>query len=123
LRSVEMITETLLSIGALEGDRGANIKSMSYRKFYPHGLGHYLGLDVHDIGIYKERGRDFELKAGMLMTNEPGLYFRERGNPYYGIGVRIEDDLLITESGAECLTHELPREVSAIENLRTIATT
>jgi Xaa-Pro aminopeptidase len=122
-RSVEMLTETLLSLGVLEGDLQANIKSMTYRKFYPHGLGHYLGLDVHDTGIYRERGKDFELKVGMLITNEPGLYFRERGNPYYGIGVRIEDDLLITESGSEVLTHELPRDVNQIETLRTIATT
>jgi Xaa-Pro aminopeptidase len=120
-RSVEMLTETMLSIGVLEGDLSANIKSMAYRKYFPHGLGHYLGLDVHDVGIYRERGKDFELKAGMLMTNEPGLYFRERGNPYYGIGVRIEDDLLITATGAENLTHEIPRDVSSIENLRTIA--
>lgn len=122
-RSVEMLTETLLSLGVLEGDLQANIRSMIYRKYYPHGLGHYLGLDVHDIGIYRERGKDFELKSGMVMTNEPGLYFRERGNPYFGIGVRIEDDLLITDNGCEVLTIDLPRDVSTIENLRTIATT
>jgi Xaa-Pro aminopeptidase len=123
-RSVEMLTETLIRLGVLDGDLQANIKSMSYRRFYPHGLGHYLGLDVHDVGIYKERGLDFELKAGMLLTNEPGLYFRERGgSPYYGIGVRIEDDLLVTSTGVEVLTAGLPREVNEIEHLRTIATT
>ena len=122
-RSIEMLTETLLSIGVLEGDLQANIKGMTYRKYYPHGLGHYLGLDVHDTGIYRERGRDFELKAGMLLTNEPGLYFRERGNAYFGIGVRIEDDLLVTDSGCDVLTKDLPRDVSEIETFRTIANT
>ena len=121
LQSVEMLTEALLSIGILSGTRAENIESLAYRKYYPHGLSHYLGLDVHDVGVYRERGQDFILKPGMLMTNEPGLYFRERGNPYYGIGVRIEDDLLITATGAENLTQELPRDVEAIENLRTTA--
>jgi Xaa-Pro aminopeptidase len=121
-QSVEMITEILLRLGVLDGDLAANIKLLSYRKYFPHGLGHYLGLDVHDVGIYHEAGKDFLLKPGMLLTNEPGLYFRERGNPYFGIGVRIEDDLLITENGCEVLTHEIPRDVAQIENLRTIAT-
>ncbi len=120
-RSVEMITEALLSLGVLEGDRDSNIKAMTYRKYYPHGLGHYLGLDVHDVGIYRERGKDFELKSGMLITNEPGLYFRDRGSQFYGIGIRIEDDLLITDTGVEVLTSELPRDIETIENLRTIA--
>jgi len=120
-RSVELLTEALLSLGVLSGDLRENINSQSYRPYFPHGLGHYLGLDVHDVGIYHEAGRDFELKPGMILTNEPGLYFRDRGNPYFGIGVRIEDDLLITDSGAEVLTHETPRDLEAIEALRTIA--
>ncbi|MBC7395959.1 MAG: aminopeptidase P family protein [Bdellovibrionales bacterium] len=120
-QSVHMLTDALLSMGVLSGTRDENIESLAYRKYYPHGLSHYLGLDVHDVGAYRERGQDFVLKPGMLMTNEPGLYFRERGNPYYGIGVRIEDDLLITETGAENLTHELPRDIEAIENLRMTA--
>jgi Xaa-Pro aminopeptidase len=120
-KSVDMITEALLSLGVLTGSLKDNLQTHAYRKFYPHGLGHYLGLDVHDAGIYVNQGRDFELKAGMLMTNEPGLYFRERGNAYFGIGVRIEDDLLLTETACENLTHELPREVEAIEQIRTLA--
>ncbi len=122
-RSVEMLTEHLLSLGVLSGDLKTQIHTGAFRKYYPHGVGHYLGLDVHDAGIYHERGQDFLLKPGMLLTNEPGLYFRERGTPYYGIGVRIEDDLLVTESGAEVLTHELPREIEDIENLRRIVNT
>jgi len=120
-RSVELITEHLLSLGVLTGDLRENVNTHAYRPHYPHGLGHYLGLDVHDAGIYQERGRDFELQPGMVLTNEPGLYFRERGSPFFGIGIRIEDDLLVTENGVEVLTRELPREIEAIESLRTIA--
>ncbi len=118
--SVQMLTEALLSLGVLEGDLESNVSTHRYRKYFPHGLGHYLGLDVHDVGIYHERGRDFDLKAGMVLTNEPGLYFRERGNGFFGIGVRIEDDILVTATGSEVLTHELPRDVDAIENIRNI---
>ena len=120
-RSTELLTDALLSLGVLSGTLEENLATHTYRKYYPHGLGHYLGIDVHDAGLYHERGKDFELKAGMLLTNEPGLYFRDRGNPYFGIGVRIEDDILVTENGSEVLTHELPRDISSIENLRSIA--
>ncbi|MBU6153668.1 MAG: aminopeptidase P N-terminal domain-containing protein [Bdellovibrionales bacterium] len=120
-KSVELLTGALLELGVLQGELKENVNTQAYRSYFPHGLGHYLGLDVHDVGIYHEEGRDFELKPGMILTNEPGLYFRERGTPFFGIGVRIEDDLLITSSGAEVLTHETPRDIDAIEALRTIA--
>jgi Xaa-Pro aminopeptidase len=123
--SVDLITEALLSLGVLTGSISENVLQKTYRKYYPHGLGHYLGLDVHDAGIYDEHvdGNpiDLKLEAGMLITVEPGLYFRDKGAPFSGIGVRIEDDVLVTANGADVLTHELPREVEAIENLRTIA--
>jgi Xaa-Pro aminopeptidase len=110
--SVKMLTEGLKSLGVvLSGQE-------SFRTYFPHGLGHYLGLDVHDAGIYHEQGKDYVLKAGMVMTNEPGLYFRGNETEYQGIGVRIEDDLLITENGCENLTHELPRTVEEIEALK-----
>jgi len=120
-RSVELIIDSLLSLGVLTGSVKENIESKDYRKYFPHGLGHYLGLDVHDAGLYDNRGVDVKLEAGMLITVEPGLYFRDRGNPYYGIGVRIEDDVLLTDNGCEVLTHELPRTVDELQNLRTIA--
>lgn len=116
-RSVECLTESLLSLGVLEGDAKELVLTGAYRKYYPHGVGHYLGLDVHDAGIYHERGQDFLLKPGMVLTNEPGLYFRESG-PYFGIGVRIEDDILVTNSGSEVLTAGLPRTVAEIESVR-----
>jgi len=110
--SVKMLTEGLKSLGVVLSEQE------SYRAYFPHGLGHYLGLDVHDAGIYHEQGKDYLLKPGMMMTNEPGLYFRGSETEYQGIGVRIEDDLLITENGCENLTHELPRTVEEIEALK-----
>jgi len=76
---------------------------------------------VHDAGIYHEGDEDFLLRPGMVLTNEPGLYFRAPGSRYSGIGVRIEDDLLITDQGCEVLTRELPRDAAGIEELRSIA--
>jgi Xaa-Pro aminopeptidase len=116
--AVERLTDHLLSLGVLKGELESNIRTSAYRPYFPHALGHYLGLDVHDAGVYQERGMDFELKAGMVLAIEPGLYFREPGNPFHGVGIRIEDDVLITETGAEVLTGALPREVDEIESLR-----
>jgi Xaa-Pro aminopeptidase len=110
--AVNLLSEGLKSLGVSLPDQD------SYRRYFPHGLGHYLGLDVHDLGIYHEQGKDFILQPGMLMTNEPGLYFRGTETEYQGIGVRIEDDLLITQNGCENLTHELPRTIEEIEALR-----
>jgi len=110
--AVKMLSEGLKSLGVSLPEKE------SFRKYFPHGLGHYLGLDVHDVGVYQEDGKDFLLKPGMILTNEPGLYFRGNETPYQGIGVRIEDDLLITENGCENLTRELPREIHEIESYR-----
>jgi Xaa-Pro aminopeptidase len=120
-RSVELMTEKLVSLGVLQGEVKDLIHQGAFRTYYPHGLGHYLGLDVHDAGIYHEGGEDFLLRPGMVLTNEPGLYFRSAGSRYSGIGVRIEDDLLITGSGCEVLTAEVPREIEEIEALRAAA--
>ena len=124
-KSAELLTERLIGLGVLQGSVSDNVATKTYRKYYPHGLGHYLGLDVHDAGNYDERGLeghplDVTLEAGMILTVEPGLYFRDKGTAYSGIGVRIEDDVLVTETGFEVLTHELPRDVEAIENLRAL---
>ena len=112
LEATRLLTESLKSLGVPLPEKE------SHRKYFPHGLGHYLGLDVHDIGKYQEQGKDYLLKSGMMMTNEPGLYFRGNETAYHGIGVRIEDDLLITANGCENLTQELPRGVDEIESYR-----
>lgn len=123
-RSVEFLTEALIELGVLSGTVSENIENKNYFPFYPHGVGHHLGLDVHDAGIYDERGKDVPLSAGMVLTVEPGLYFRDRSllnnatGRFYGIGVRIEDDVLITATGSDVLTKDLPREIAAIEAAR-----
>jgi Xaa-Pro aminopeptidase len=116
--SVELLTESLKRLGVLAGQSSELVRTGAFRKYYPHGVGHYLGLDVHDAGIYHERGKDFVLRPGMVLTNEPGLYFRDPAEAFFGIGVRIEDDLLVTDQGCEVLTGALPRSVDRIEALR-----
>jgi Xaa-Pro aminopeptidase len=98
-------------------------------QFYMHNLGHYLGIDVHDAGKYYFKGESRPAEAGMVMTIEPGLYIspdtsripegfnKDIPAKYLGIGVRIEDDVLVTENGARVLTHKVPKEREEIEAL------
>ncbi|NCN43925.1 MAG: Xaa-Pro aminopeptidase, partial [Piscirickettsiaceae bacterium CG_4_10_14_3_um_filter_44_349] len=87
--------------------------------FYMHGVSHWLGMDVHDVGAYKKAGQSRPLQAGMVLTVEPGLYLpksaSEVAEVYRGIGIRIEEDVLVTDSGCEVLTAGLPRTVAEIE--------
>ena len=119
--AVEVLTEGLLSLGLLKGTLKKAIESEAYRKFYRHKTGHWLGLDVHDVGEYKLAGASRQLEAGMLFTIEPGLYIAP-GTPgvpdkYQGIGIRIEDDILMTAKGAEVLTDGVPSSVDGVEAL------
>ena len=85
-----------------------------------HGLGHWLGLDVHDVGDYKQDNVERAFEPGMVLTIEPGLYISEDSNApqkYKGIGIRIEDNLLVTENGHENLTLSVPKTISDIEAL------
>ena len=119
--SVEVLTDGLLSLGLLKGSLKKNIESEAYKRFYMHKTGHWIGLDVHDVGEYKLGGVSRQLEAGMVFTIEPGLYIPlgTSGVPdkYQGIGIRIEDDILMTSCGADILTTDVPREVEAIEDL------
>ena len=119
--AVEVLTEGLLSLSLLKGTLKKAIESEAYRKFYRHKTGHWLGLDVHDVGEYKLAGASRQLEAGMLFTIEPGLYIAP-GTPgvpdkYQGIGIRIEDDILMTAKGAEVLTDGVPSSVDGVEAL------
>ncbi|MFT6269239.1 MAG: Xaa-Pro aminopeptidase [Alphaproteobacteria bacterium] len=115
-----MITQGLLDLGILSGELQSCIDEDAHKAFFMHGLGHYLGLDVHDVGIYKDNGHDKALESGMVMTVEPGIYISKKANvpeKYKGIGVRIEDNIVITTKGNEVLTRHAPKTVEDIEAL------
>ncbi|PUA28224.1 MAG: Xaa-Pro aminopeptidase [Cellvibrio sp. 79] len=119
--TVRVITEGLVKIGLLEGDVNELIKTEAYKEFYMHRAGHWLGMDVHDVGDYKVGGEWRVLEPGMVMTVEPGIYVapdNERvAKKWRGIGIRIEDDVVITKDGNEVLTKDVPKTVEEIEKL------
>ncbi len=116
------ITEGLLDLGLIEGSLDEAIEEKLCRPFFMHGTGHWLGIDVHDVGTYSIEGESRLLEPGMAFTVEPGIYFHpdteaEFPESYKGIGVRIEDDILVTEDGYEVLSNNVPKEPEAIEEL------
>lgn len=119
--TVEVLTDGLVKHGLLQGNVSELIESKAYRDFYMHNTGHWLGLDVHDCGRYKQNGQSRMLQAGMVVTLEPGLYVNPDNETvdakWRGIGIRIEDDILIREDGPYVLTHGLAKEISEIEAL------
>jgi Xaa-Pro aminopeptidase len=120
--AIEVITQGLMNLNILKGELADNIEKQTYREFYMHGLSHWLGLDVHDVGNYKIDGQDRLLKPGMVLTIEPGIYIApdaDVASKWRGIGIRIEDNLLITQSGHENLTLAAPKTISDIEALIT----
>lgn len=119
--AVWIITAGLVDLGLLEGDVQQLIDRDAFRPFFMHKLGHWLGMDVHDVGAYKVDGQWRELQQGMVMTVEPGIYValdnlavQER---WRGIGVRIEDDILVTATGSEVMSREVPKTIADIEVL------
>lgn len=119
--TVRVITAGLVELGLLQGEVDALIEREAYKPFYMHRAGHWLGMDVHDVGDYKVNGVWRELEPGMCMTVEPGIYIapdNEQVEPRWrGIGVRIEDDVVVTASGCEILTGDVPKSVAEIEAL------
>ncbi|PJD92403.1 MAG: Xaa-Pro aminopeptidase [Legionella sp.] len=116
---VEIITQGLLDLQILTGDVNELIATQAYKPFYMHNSGHWLGLDVHDCGRYRVEGAWRPLEAGMVLTVEPGIYIQSGMSGvdarWWGIGVRIEDDILVTSDGHENLTGALMVEVAEIE--------
>lgn len=117
--AIEVVTQGLIDLGILVGKKDKLIEEEAYKRFYMHRIGHWLGMDVHDGGNYKvdEIWRDFE--PGMVMTVEPGIYIpatEEVPDEWWNIGIRIEDDVLVTEGGYEELTADLPKTVAEIED-------
>ncbi|NNL84089.1 MAG: M24 family metallopeptidase [Myxococcales bacterium] len=117
--SVRTLTEGMIALGLLSGDCEELIAREAYRRYYMHNTSHWLGLDVHDVGTYTEGGEPRPLEAGMVFTVEPGLYIAEDDEEadlaFRGIGVRIEDDVLVTEDGIENLTEAIPKGVAEVE--------
>lgn len=118
--SVEVLVAGLCDLGILTGSVADNIEHTTYRQYFMHGIGHYLGLDVHDVGAYKDSYGDIPLPKNAVITIEPGLYIAS-GSPcdekYHGIGIRIEDNVVVQEQGCEILTAGVPKTRAAIEAL------
>jgi len=119
--SVRVMTEGLVELGLLKGRVDSLIKREAYRTYYMHRVGHWLGLDVHDVGDYRLGEVWRLLEPGMVMTVEPGLYVSPHNNKvakkWRGIGIRIEDDVVVTEQGCEVLSSGVPKTVEEIEAL------
>ena len=135
-KTIELLLEQMLQLGLIKVSKEQALAEKLYLRFYPHGVSHWLGLDVHDSSPYRdEQNRSLKLKAGMVLTIEPGLYFHESLlsleseeqkkfnfaliKEFLGTGIRIEDDLLLSaESGCQVLTEKLPKEVEELEELK-----
>jgi Xaa-Pro aminopeptidase len=119
--SVEVLTKGLVSLGLLKGRVAKLIKDEKYKQFYMHRIGHWLGMDVHDVGDYKLDKEWRLLEPGMVLTIEPGLYIPADcmtvDEQWRGIGIRIEDDVLVTALGHEVLTNAAPKTIADIESL------
>lgn len=119
--AIEVITEGLLALGILKGKVSTLLKDRAYAEYYMHRTGHWLGMDVHDVGDYKVGGDWRMLEPGMVLTVEPGLYLpagsKGLAKKWWNIGVRIEDDVLVTKGGHDVLSKDMPKTVAEIEAL------
>ena len=118
--ALQVLVQGFIDLGLCQGSVDSVIESEDYRRFYMHRTGHWLGLDVHDVGEYKKNGKWRLLHPGMVLTVEPGCYIRPADNVprhFWNIGVRIEDDVMVTKSGCEVLTASAPKTVAEIEEL------
>ena len=119
--AVEVLTEGMVDFGILKGKPRQLIKDQAYTKYYMHRTGHWLGMDVHDVGDYKVEGEWRTFEPGMVMTVEPGIYLpagsKGLAKKWWNIGIRIEDDVLVTESDHDILSKDAPKSVEDIESL------
>ncbi|OHE10237.1 MAG: xaa-pro aminopeptidase [Sulfurimonas sp. RIFOXYD12_FULL_33_39] len=116
----EMLTKGMIELGILKGEYKKLIRLQMHKKYYPHGIGHWMGIDVHDMAPYKDaKDREIPLKKGMVLTIEPGLYIdkSDKSVPkkYRGIGIRIEDNILVTKDGYENLSSAIAKSIDKIE--------
>ena len=120
--AVQILVSGLVELGLLQGSVEKLIKEKAYQQFYMHGIGHWLGLDVHDVGstYYQDQRNKRPFEEGMLLTIEPGLYIASSAKveaKWHGIGIRIEDNLLVTKNGHKILTATAPKEIAKIEEI------
>jgi Xaa-Pro aminopeptidase len=119
--AVEVLTQGLIKLKLLKGPTSKQIQKEGYKKYYMHKSSHWLGMDVHDVGSYKKHQQWCKLRPGMVLTIEPGIYIPPDDSSvppqWRGIGIRIEDDLLVTPDGHEVLTKNAPKEIDEIEAL------
>ncbi|MGH8646330.1 MAG: M24 family metallopeptidase, partial [Gammaproteobacteria bacterium] len=118
--AVRVLTKGLVEMGILKGRLAKLVKDEAYKPFYMHRTGHWLGMDVHDVGAYKLNGEWRMLEPSMVLTVEPGLYLRAGtkglAKRWWDIAVRIEDDVLVTKNGNEVLSAEVPKTVAEVES-------
>lgn len=116
-----LLTDLMLELGLLSGRKEDLISSLQQKRYYPHGIGHWLGMDVHDAGLYFKKGIPREVVPNMCFTIEPGLYIpaddTSAPQKYRGIGIRIEDNLRVTSHGCENMTSSVPKEIADIEKV------
>lgn len=120
-KSEELLVKGMIRLGILKGEYKKIIKKQIHKKYYPHGIGHWMGLDVHDECPYKdENGDEILLASGMVLTIEPGIYIDKYDESvpkkYRGIGVRVEDDILVTKKGYENLSSGIKKEIIDLQN-------
>ncbi|MEZ0391647.1 MAG: aminopeptidase P family protein [Pseudobdellovibrionaceae bacterium] len=121
--ATSMLTDLILELGLLTGRKEDIIKTLEHKKYYPHGIGHFLGMDVHDNGMYfsKKTNEPVPIEENMVFTIEPGIYIPEYdqtvAEEYRGIGIRIEDNIRVTNNGAEVLTAKAPKEIADLEKI------
>jgi Xaa-Pro aminopeptidase len=116
--TVSVLVDGLLELGLLSGDKQQIVEQGDYKKFYMHRTSHWLGMDVHDVGRYHQAGAPRPLEPGFVLTVEPGLYISPNAEvdpAFRGIGIRIEDDILVTSEGHENLTFDIPKAVPELE--------
>jgi Xaa-Pro aminopeptidase len=116
----KLLCEGMIKLGILKGNLKQLLKKKAHKKYFPHGIGHYMGLDVHDQNPYKNKeDKEIPLKAGMVLTIEPGIYLpkddKKIPKKYRGIGIRIEDDILVTKNGYKNLSYDIKKEIKDIE--------
>ena len=118
--ALQVLAQGFIDLGLCHGSLDAVLESEDYKRFYMHRTGHWLGMDVHDAGQYKQRGAWRALQPGMVLTVEPGCYIRADDNVaehFWNIGIRIEDDVVVTASDHNILTAAAPKTIADIEEL------